>query len=74
MRFHAPVLVGDLFSVYTRIVRTGRTSLLVLGVVGSLVAAELLLATTFSGALSSLAVTIIGLAIVIGTVVRTRRL
>ncbi|MBF9034095.1 acyl-CoA thioesterase [Rhodobacterales bacterium HKCCE2091] len=27
LRFHAPVLVGDLFSVYTRIERTGRTSL-----------------------------------------------
>ena len=27
MRFHAPVLVGDLFSVYTRITRTGRTSM-----------------------------------------------
>ncbi|GAB4263000.1 MAG: acyl-CoA thioesterase [Pararhodobacter sp.] len=26
MRFHAPVLVGDLFSVYTRILRTGNTS------------------------------------------------
>jgi len=26
MRFHAPVLVGDLFSVYTSIVRTGTTS------------------------------------------------
>jgi acyl-CoA thioesterase YciA len=27
MRFHAPVLVGDLFSVYTRILRTGTTSI-----------------------------------------------
>ncbi len=27
MRFHAPVLVGDLFSVHTRIVRTGRSSI-----------------------------------------------
>ncbi len=26
LRFHAPVLVGDLFSVYTQIIRTGRTS------------------------------------------------
>ncbi len=26
LRFHAPVLVGDLFSVYTQIQRTGRTS------------------------------------------------
>ena len=26
LRFHAPVLVGDLFSVYTKIVKTGRTS------------------------------------------------
>lgn len=29
MRFHAPILVGDLVSVYTRIQRTGRTSLTV---------------------------------------------
>jgi acyl-CoA thioesterase YciA len=27
MRFHAPVLVGDLFTVYTRILRTGTTSI-----------------------------------------------
>ncbi|MCB1390635.1 MAG: acyl-CoA thioesterase, partial [Rhodobacteraceae bacterium] len=27
MRFHAPVLVGDLFAVYTAIVRTGTTSM-----------------------------------------------
>ena len=27
LRFHAPVAVGDLFSVYTRIERTGRTSI-----------------------------------------------
>ncbi len=27
LRFHAPVLVGDLFSVYTQIVKTGRTSI-----------------------------------------------
>ncbi len=27
MRFHQPVHVGDLFSVYTRILRTGRTSI-----------------------------------------------
>ncbi|MBY6201255.1 acyl-CoA thioesterase [Maritalea mobilis] len=27
LRFHAPVLVGDLFSVYSSIVRTGRTSI-----------------------------------------------
>lgn len=27
LRFHAPVLVGDLFSVYTKILRTGRTSI-----------------------------------------------
>lgn len=27
LRFHAPVQVGDLFSVYTRIVRTGTTSI-----------------------------------------------
>ncbi len=27
MRFHAPVLVGDLFSVYTKIVKTGTTSI-----------------------------------------------
>lgn len=27
MRFHAPVIVGDLFSVYTKIVRTGTTSI-----------------------------------------------
>lgn len=27
LRFHAPVLVGDLFSVYTDITRTGRTSI-----------------------------------------------
>ncbi len=27
LRFHAPVLVGDLFSVYTRIAKTGRTSI-----------------------------------------------
>ncbi len=27
LRFHAPVLVGDLFSVFTRITRTGRTSI-----------------------------------------------
>ena len=27
MRFHAPVLVGDLFSVYTSIVATGTTSI-----------------------------------------------
>jgi acyl-CoA thioesterase YciA len=27
MRFHAPILVGDLVSVYTEIVKTGRTSL-----------------------------------------------
>lgn len=27
MRFHAPVLVGDLFSVYTEILATGRTSM-----------------------------------------------
>ncbi|WP_281857888.1 acyl-CoA thioesterase [Litoreibacter halocynthiae] len=27
MRFHAPILVGDLVSVYTKIVKTGRTSL-----------------------------------------------
>ncbi len=26
MRFHAPVLVGDLFTVYTQIARTGTTS------------------------------------------------
>lgn len=26
MRFHAPVLVGDLFTVYTRVLRTGTTS------------------------------------------------
>jgi len=26
MRFHAPVMVGDLFTVYTSIVRTGTTS------------------------------------------------
>ena len=29
MRFHAPIFVGDLFSVYTRILRTGRTSITV---------------------------------------------
>lgn len=27
LRFHAPVLVGDLFSVYSGITRTGRTSI-----------------------------------------------
>jgi len=27
LRFHAPVLVGDLFSVFTKITRTGRTSI-----------------------------------------------
>jgi acyl-CoA thioesterase YciA len=27
MRFHAPILVGDLVSVYTQIVKTGRTSI-----------------------------------------------
>lgn len=27
MRFHAPVLVGDLFTCYTRILRTGTTSI-----------------------------------------------
>ncbi len=27
LRFHAPVLVGDLFSVYSTIIRTGRTSI-----------------------------------------------
>ncbi len=27
LRFHAPVLVGDLFSVYTAITKTGRTSI-----------------------------------------------
>ena len=27
LRFHAPVLVGDLFSVYTRITKTGTTSI-----------------------------------------------
>ena len=27
MRVHAPILVGDLVSVYTQIVKTGRTSL-----------------------------------------------
>ena len=27
MRFHAPIFVGDLFSAYTRITGTGRTSL-----------------------------------------------
>ncbi|PWK59422.1 acyl-CoA thioesterase YciA [Roseicyclus mahoneyensis] len=27
LRFHAPVLVGDLFSVYSQITRTGRTSI-----------------------------------------------
>jgi acyl-CoA thioesterase YciA len=27
LRFHAPVLVGDLFSVHTEITRTGRTSI-----------------------------------------------
>jgi acyl-CoA thioesterase YciA len=27
MRFHAPVIVGDLFTVYTRILRTGTTSM-----------------------------------------------
>ncbi|ABD53921.1 thioesterase superfamily [Jannaschia sp. CCS1] len=27
LRFHAPVLVGDLFSVFTHITRTGRTSI-----------------------------------------------
>ncbi len=27
LRFHAPVLVGDLFSVYSEITRTGRTSI-----------------------------------------------
>jgi len=27
LRFHAPVLVGDLFSVFTEITRTGRTSI-----------------------------------------------
>ena len=27
LRFHAPVLVGDLFSVFTAITRTGRTSI-----------------------------------------------
>ncbi|AHM04258.1 thioesterase superfamily [Roseibacterium elongatum DSM 19469] len=27
LRFHAPVLVGDLFSVYSQIVKTGRTSI-----------------------------------------------
>lgn len=27
MRFHAPVRVGDLFTVYTRILRTGTTSI-----------------------------------------------
>lgn len=26
-RFHAPVNIGDLFSVYTRIIRTGKTSI-----------------------------------------------
>jgi acyl-CoA thioesterase YciA len=27
LRFHAPVLVGDLFSVFTEITKTGRTSI-----------------------------------------------
>ncbi|NKX44198.1 acyl-CoA thioesterase [Roseicyclus persicicus] len=27
LRFHAPVLVGDLFSVFTQVTRTGRTSI-----------------------------------------------
>ena len=27
MRFHAPILVGDLVSVYTQITKTGRTSI-----------------------------------------------
>jgi acyl-CoA thioesterase YciA len=27
MRFHAPITVGDLVSVYTQIVKTGRTSI-----------------------------------------------
>jgi len=53
-------------------IRTDVVPLLVLGLIGALIATEALLATTFSGAFSSLIVTGIGLAIVITVIVRTR--
>jgi hypothetical protein len=45
-----------------------RVVLLVLGLLGTLVATQALLMTTFSGALASMAVAIIGLAVVVGAV------
>jgi len=54
-------------------IRTDVVPLLVLGLIGALIATEALLATTFSGAFSSVIVTGIGLAIVITVIVRTRR-
>jgi hypothetical protein len=54
-------------------IREGLVPLLVLGVVGSLIATQALLATTFTGAMSSMIVALIGLAIVVIAVLQTRR-
>jgi len=48
--------------------------LLVLGVVGSLIAMEVLLLTTFTGPVASLIVALLGLAIVVVAIARTQRL
>lgn len=53
--------------------RERRIPLLVLGVAGALLATQALLATTFSGAAASMVVTMLGLAIVVGAVMKTRR-
>jgi hypothetical protein len=59
--------------VFAYAVKTDLVPILVLGVGAALIATEALLATTFSGAVSSLVVTLIGLAIVISVLTRTRR-
>lgn len=50
----------------------GLVPVLVLAVIGALIATQALLSTTFTGAVSSLIVTLIGLAIVVAVIMRTR--
>lgn len=48
-----------------------RTPLLVIGVIGTLIATQAVLMTTFSGALASMIVSLIGLAVVVGAVLHS---
>lgn len=67
----AALLIG--IAVIGLALRESLIPLLTLGVIASLIATQALLATTFTDAVSALVVTLLGLAIVIAAVVKSRR-